>query len=121
MRECARRAGVSHAAPGYYFKSLDDLTIEVADDGYLRMVACIIWSQNDKSSLIGVGFGYIDFALRHPQHFRLMQNLEFGRGMSTRLQNASGAAMTCLRDALHSAWTLKNGIEPAPELLHQRV
>src|SRR6266567_8294629 len=34
LRECARRAEVSHAAPAHHFASIDDLLAEIATRGY---------------------------------------------------------------------------------------
>ena len=34
LRECARRAQVSHAAPAHHFASIDDLLAEIATRGY---------------------------------------------------------------------------------------
>jgi len=38
LRECARRAQVSHAAPAHHFKSMDDLLAEIAARGYQDIV-----------------------------------------------------------------------------------
>ena len=37
LRECARRAGVSHAAPAYHFASIDDLLAELATRGFQEL------------------------------------------------------------------------------------
>src|SRR5476649_3063529 len=39
LRECARRAEVSHAAPAHHFASLDDLLAEIANRGAAEMAA----------------------------------------------------------------------------------
>ena len=38
LRECARRAEVSHAAPAHHFKSVDDLLAEIATQGFGQLV-----------------------------------------------------------------------------------
>src|SRR5215510_9357488 len=39
LRECARRAGVSHAAPAHHFGDAGGLLTEVAMDGFARLAA----------------------------------------------------------------------------------
>ena len=41
LRECARRAQVSHAAPAHHFASLDDLLAEIATRGYHELTAAM--------------------------------------------------------------------------------
>ena len=41
LRECARRAGVSHAAPAYHFASIDDLLAELATRGFDELAAAM--------------------------------------------------------------------------------
>ncbi len=38
LRECARRAEVSHAAPAHHFKSVDDLLAEIATQGFGQLM-----------------------------------------------------------------------------------
>src|SRR5580765_9033104 len=37
LRECARRAEVSHAAPAHHFDSINDLLAEIATRGYREL------------------------------------------------------------------------------------
>src|ERR1700755_742282 len=41
LRECARRAEVSHAAPAHHFASIDDLLAEIATRGYHELTAAM--------------------------------------------------------------------------------
>ena len=41
LRECARRAQVSHAAPAHHFASIDDLLAEIATRGYHDLAAAM--------------------------------------------------------------------------------
>ncbi|MCC5886043.1 MAG: TetR/AcrR family transcriptional regulator [Gammaproteobacteria bacterium] len=77
LRECARRAGVSHAAPAHHFKDVRGLLTAVAAGAFDRLTT----SMHDRkalapgdplSQLQGAGEGYIAFALGEPQHFYLM-------------------------------------------------
>nr|CEH41521.1 hypothetical protein XACLG97_2250005 [Xanthomonas citri pv. citri] len=99
LRACARRAGVSHAAPAHHFGSLDGLLADVAADGYERMLARILATQREVDDpLMGCGLGYIRFALEFPQHFRLMLGLDVRALRWPRLTEAS--ARRCVRNGL---------------------
>src|SRR6266540_4004482 len=77
LRACARRAGVSHAAPAHHFADVTALLTEMAAVGFERLVASMR-SRRDRAAsepraqFIASGQGYIDFAVTNPQHFMLM-------------------------------------------------
>ncbi len=122
LRECARRAGVSHAAPAHHFGSLEGLLAELAADGYERMLARIHATQQELANpLLGCGLGYVRFAIDYPQQFRLMLGLDVRARGLPRLQQASEAAMACLRDTVRTQWIARHGGAPAAELLEQRT
>lgn len=81
LRECARRAGVSHAAPAHHFASLNELLAEIATLGFGELVT-IMQSEAKRAGadatrrLVGQGVGYMAFAAAHPMLFRLMFNRE---------------------------------------------
>lgn len=81
LRECARRAEVSHAAPAHHFASINDLLAEIATRGFRELKAAME-AETDKAGaaaaarLIGQGMGYMAFAAAHPMLFRLMFNRE---------------------------------------------
>jgi AcrR family transcriptional regulator len=76
LRECARRAGVSHAAPYRHFADknalLDALAAQgfgwLADAGRQAMSA----AKTPRARLDAYGVAYVLFAVEHPIHFRLM-------------------------------------------------
>jgi AcrR family transcriptional regulator len=81
IREVARRAGVSHNAPYRHFRDKDELLEAIAVEGFERLTAAM-----KKRSGAGVtaagrlrlcGCGYVDFALRWPQHFLVMFDLPY--------------------------------------------
>ncbi|QJD66800.1 TetR/AcrR family transcriptional regulator [Xanthomonas campestris pv. badrii] len=122
LRECARRAGVSHAAPAHHFGSLDGLLAELAADGYERMLARIRATQQELDDpLLGCGLGYIRFAVEFPQQFRLMLGLDVRASGLPRLLQVSEAAMAYLRDTVRAQWIARHGSEPEAELLEQRT
>ena len=84
LRECARRASVSHAAPAHHFASIDDLLAEIATRGYHELVAAMSAearrSGNDAAArLVGQGVGYMAFAAANPVLFQLMFSREANR------------------------------------------
>ncbi|ALU61551.1 MULTISPECIES: TetR/AcrR family transcriptional regulator [Pseudomonas syringae group] len=121
LRECARRANVSHAAPAHHFGSLENLLAEVVADGYERMADVIIAVQQElDDTLLGCGIGYVSFARSYPEHFRLM----FGAGVNRtlpRLLKSGERALQVLRQSIRNAWIAKYDSEPEPELLEQRT
>lgn len=77
LRGCAKRAGVSHAAPAHHFKDANALLTALAATGFGRFTDAMKARQDAAGSdprarLIGSGLGYIDFARANPALFRLM-------------------------------------------------
>lgn len=77
LRSCARRAGVSHAAPAHHFPDVTSLLTEMAAIGFEKLTASMRHRRagaesNPRAQFAAAGRGYIDFARRHPQHFLLM-------------------------------------------------
>jgi len=84
LRECARRAQVSHAAPAHHFKSMDDLLAEIATRGYQELTSAMAAearraAPNASARLVGQGVGYLAFGAANPMLFRLMFNRETDR------------------------------------------
>lgn len=74
LRECAAKAGVSHAAPGYHFKNLMGLSTAIAAKGFgvfsSTMQARLDKADPDpKDRLAAICYGYLDFAENHPELF----------------------------------------------------
>jgi AcrR family transcriptional regulator len=77
LRGCAKRAGVSHAAPAHHFKDANALLTELAAIGFERFTEAMHARQRQAGDdprwrLINAGLGYIDFAKANPALFRLM-------------------------------------------------
>jgi AcrR family transcriptional regulator len=79
LREVARRAGVSHNAPYRHFASKDDLLLAVAAEGFERLASvmreAMVPGGSPRERLELCGCGYVDFALRWPQHLLVMFDL----------------------------------------------
>ena len=97
LRECARRAEVSHAAPAHHFKSVDDLLAEIAVAGLRRADGGHggrgeAGGRDPAARLVGQGVGYMAFAAAHPMLFRLMFNRESDRFETPALAAAARSA-----------------------------
>src|SRR5262245_18614707 len=83
LREVARRAGVSHNAPYRHYRDKDELLAAVAKQGFERLTAAMKRSaaqgQTPQERLRLCGCGYVNFALRWPQHFAVMFDLPSSR------------------------------------------
>lgn len=83
LREVARRAGVTHAAPYRHFADKEALLAAVAEEGF-RAMASEMRERMDKESspserLLACGVAYVLFAVRHPAHFRVMFGPHFNK------------------------------------------
>lgn len=67
LREVARRSGVSHNAPYRHFPDRESLLAALVRDGFEMLAEAI-----EKRPRREMGEAYVDFALAHPQRFRLM-------------------------------------------------
>ncbi len=77
IREVAKRAGVSHAAPYRHFKDKETLLFTVARQGFNLMVAetkkrSEKYPDDPLARFHISGLSYIDFAISHPSHYRVM-------------------------------------------------
>ena len=73
LREIARRAGVSPAAPYRHFAGLEDLLQAVAAQGFDELAAALDAAAGDPGDrLAAMGRAYVRFARAHPRLYRLM-------------------------------------------------
>jgi AcrR family transcriptional regulator len=82
LSDAARLAGVSVAAPYRHFKDKDALLAEIAAEGFILFrdaLALASQNQGDKvSALSEMGVAYVEFAIQHKSHFKVM----WGSGLS---------------------------------------
>ncbi len=102
LRGCAKRAGVSHAAPAHHFRDADALLTALAAEGFERFLATIEAHRprdaSPREQLGGAGLGYVTFALAHPALFRLMFSSSRPDFSDAHLQQRSKAAFDDLVD-----------------------
>jgi AcrR family transcriptional regulator len=102
LRACARKAGVSHGAPAHHFGNVTGLLTELAVDGFERLAEAMdpMRVKHADDDLEASGLGYIQFAMKWPEHFRVMWRSELLDQQSPRLRLAREHAARILRDAL---------------------
>jgi AcrR family transcriptional regulator len=130
LREAARRAGVSPAAPAHHFKDASGLLTAVAAKGFVRLAEHLARAAEDAPSscrLQALGAAYIDFAQRSPAIFSIMWSrellkiddpayLEAGRAAFNVLEQAAVGKAVPVRTAPHipdpsiiAAWSMIHG------------
>jgi AcrR family transcriptional regulator len=115
LREVARRAGVSHAAPYRHFESKEVLLGELATQGFEALASSMEEAQRGHREpldrLRRSGVGYVRFAMAHPAHLRLMFKNTLGDQAPTELVKAGDRAFGILADAV--AACQKAGVLPS--------
>lgn len=74
LRDLARRAGVSHAAPAHHFRDKGGLLTAIATDGYLRLGAAL--RAAEPLGFLEVGVAYVRFAIQQRAYFEVMYRPE---------------------------------------------
>jgi len=122
LRELARAAGVSHAAPAHHFADRRGLFTALAAEGFEMLTAALIGARH---SFVDAALAYVRFALEHPGHYRVMFDKSLVDASDPRLAVAEAAAaeelsrgVASLRDpkaradpggAELAAWSLVHG------------
>ena len=101
LRGCAKRAGVSHAAPAHHFKDanalLTALAVVAAERLYDSMERRHARAEKTpRAQFIASGVGYVEFALANPALFRLMFSSDRPDASDESLHRQSGAAFMVL-------------------------
>jgi AcrR family transcriptional regulator len=108
LRECARRAGVSHGAPAHHFGDVRGLLSELAADSF-EQLATLMRQQRDAadpdpfSQFEATGLAYLEFALANPAPFRLMFRSERLDASNSRLVAAGQATYGQLANTIAGA------------------
>jgi AcrR family transcriptional regulator len=105
LREVARRAGVSHAAPAHHFGDLLGLQRALADESFeaLRafMLGAMAGAADADDALRRSGIAYVEFAAASPGRFRAMFHPAV-RDASGHSRLAEAAAYEVLLEALRA-------------------
>ncbi|WP_246159025.1 TetR/AcrR family transcriptional regulator [Catellatospora sichuanensis] len=85
LRELARRAGVSHAAPAHHFGDKAGLLTALAAEGFDLLAATLKQAGPD---FLEAGLAYVRFATEHPVHFGVMFQPKLYRADDDAVQQA---------------------------------
>ncbi|MGW0149462.1 TetR/AcrR family transcriptional regulator [Streptomyces sp. NPDC003333] len=96
LRDLARRAGVSHAAPAHHFKDRTGLLTAIAAEGFGLLSAAL----GEAADLRDAGVRYVRFAREHPAHFQVMFTPGLLRTDDLELATARALAGEALRGAV---------------------
>ncbi|MGW1014436.1 TetR/AcrR family transcriptional regulator [Streptomyces termitum] len=114
LRDLARRAGVSHAAPAHHFGDRAGLLTAIAAQGFDLLADALAAG----TSLADRGRRYVGFAAGHPAHFQVMFAPALLRDDDPALAAARERAAAALRAGLPdgasrstgiAAWSLAHG------------
>ncbi|MFJ8662214.1 TetR/AcrR family transcriptional regulator [Streptomyces sp. NPDC093795] len=118
LRDLARRAGVSHAAPAHHFKDRTGLLTALAAQGYDLLAGALAAAPDLRER----GVRYVCFALDHPAHFQVMFQPDLLRADDPDLLAAKERASAGLRAGIAelrdvpdprtagiAAWSLAHG------------
>ncbi|WP_399895007.1 TetR/AcrR family transcriptional regulator [Streptomyces sp. BBFR51] len=116
LRDLARRAGVSHAAPAHHFKDRAGLLTAIATEGYGLLSTTL----GETEDLRDLGVRYVRFAIAHPAHFQVMFQPELLRPDDPELLAARERTRSMLRTAVTghgddpavgfmAAWSMAHG------------
>ena len=107
LREVARRAGVSHAAPYRHFSDRAALLAAAAERTYAALVTEITQAAGDESTpraaLRAAALAYVRFAVDHPTGFRLLFQPEVRAGEKLDRGSGGGDVFECLASAVARA------------------
>ncbi len=107
LRSCARRAGVSHAAPAHHFKDRAGLLSAYAASIFRDLTAHIQQlileaGEDDYARLHALGLAYIRFALQRPNAFSLVFRCEALDKNVEELKEASDNCFQVLIDVVQA-------------------
>jgi AcrR family transcriptional regulator len=122
MRELARGAGVSHAAPAHHFTDRRGLFTALATQGFQLLASALV---DARPRFVDAALAYVRFAIEHPGHYQVMFDKSLLDTSDAELATAEAAAgaelsrgVATLRDpnaradpgaAELAAWSLVHG------------
>lgn len=114
LREIARRAGVSHAAPYHHFPDKEALLDAVATEGMTRMQQAMEAAATAATSALeglqSFGLAYCRFASEHPALFRVMYSRQKSPRPGAEALQKTGAGMF---ESISQAIQAATGQDPA--------
>jgi len=105
LREVARRAGVSHAAPYKHFTDKSELLAEIATLGFIELGRLVSGAverplRSARAEFMAAAKAYIHFGTANPSLYRLMFSADVDKKAYRKLEEASAGAFGVLLDIL---------------------
>jgi AcrR family transcriptional regulator len=104
LREVARRAGVSHAAPGYHFGDVGGLLTSVAIEGFdllhTEIASASEGLEDPIEKLREIGRAYVRVGVKHPAHCEVMFRSDLIDATDRRVQEAGHRAYSVLESTV---------------------
>ncbi len=94
LRELARSAGVSHAAPAHHFTDRRGLFTALATQGFQLLAAALV---DARGNFADAALAYVRFAIGHPGHYEVMFNkslLDVSNPELAAAESAAGAELS---------------------------
>ena len=125
LRDVARRAGVSHAAPTQHFRDKTAQLTALAAEGWALLADALHEAAEGGDGFGELGVAYVVFATSHPAHFAVMRAPGLARADDPELEAAMGRARAELRSGVQrfeagssrdtdttslAAWSLVHGL-----------
>ena len=117
LRDLARRAGVSHAAPMHHFGDKAGLLTALATEGYDLLAAELAEEWAVTHSFLEQGVAYVRFAIRHRAHFEVMFRPDLYHAGDADLVAARDRAGHILYAGITAAPAAAASAAPAPAVL----
>lgn len=115
LRDLARRAGVSHAAPAHHFGDKTGLLTALAAEGFDLLTDSFAAASDPErpTDLAEMGVRFVRFAQAHPAHFQVMYDREVVRADDPHLAAARDRAGRLLGAAVEGLSAEQRGGDPA--------
>jgi AcrR family transcriptional regulator len=119
LSDAAHLAGVSVAAPYRHFKDKEALLAEIAAEGFVifrdTLARAAQTNTNDKvKRLVEMGVAYVEFALQHRSHFKVMWEGGIAKANYPEMQQTAHQAYLLLEEAA-------NGLHPRAHPARQQA
>ena len=106
LREVARRAGVSHAAPAHHFGDKSGLLTSIAIEGFElltgEMSAVVAANPDPVERFIAQGLAYVRMAHAHPAHFAVMWRSDLHDDDDGSLDESGLRSFACLVETIEA-------------------